>query len=52
MTANSEGEEGAECRAAGLDGFLAKPFGVAALRHCLNEYGRPRQEAPLAGARP
>jgi two-component system sensor histidine kinase BarA len=51
MTANSEGEEGAACRAAGLDGFLAKPFGVAALRHCLHEYGTPQQPAPRAATR-
>jgi signal transduction histidine kinase/AmiR/NasT family two-component response regulator len=40
VTANSEGDEGAACRAAGMDGFLAKPFGIAALRQCLAAHAR------------
>jgi len=31
MTANSPGEDLASCRDAGMDDFLAKPFGIAQL---------------------
>jgi CheY-like chemotaxis protein len=47
MTADAEAETGAACRAAGMDGFLAKPFGIAALRHCLQQHLRapPAQDS-------
>jgi two-component system sensor histidine kinase BarA len=35
MTATSEAEDGQACEAAGMDGFLAKPFGLAQLRDAL-----------------
>jgi CheY-like chemotaxis protein len=35
MTATSEAEDGPACLAAGMDGFLAKPFGLAHLRDAL-----------------
>jgi CheY-like chemotaxis protein len=38
MTANAESEEGAACRSAGMDGFLAKPFDLAHLLACLVEH--------------
>lgn len=31
MTANAEGEQGAACRAAGMDGFMSKPFNMHTL---------------------
>jgi two-component system sensor histidine kinase BarA len=45
MTANAESEEGAACRSAGMDGFLAKPFDLAHLLACLVEHAPrgPRQ---------
>ena len=44
MTANAESEEGAACRRAGMDGFLAKPFDLARLLACLVEHAPRRQE--------
>jgi signal transduction histidine kinase/CheY-like chemotaxis protein len=35
MTAHAERAEGAACTAAGMDGFLTKPFGLLQLRRCL-----------------
>ena len=35
MTATAEAEEGQACLDAGMDGFLAKPFGLAQLREAL-----------------
>jgi signal transduction histidine kinase/ActR/RegA family two-component response regulator len=43
MTASAESEEGAACRSAGMDGFLAKPFDLARLRTCLVEQA-PRSQ--------
>jgi two-component system, NarL family, sensor histidine kinase BarA len=40
MTASAESEEGAACRSAGMDGFLAKPFDLTRLRACLVEHAR------------
>lgn len=38
MTANTEGEEGNACLAAGMDGFLSKPFNLAGLRNVLDQH--------------
>ena len=35
MTANAEGEQGAACRAAGMDGFVSKPFNMNTLAKAL-----------------
>jgi len=35
MTADAESEGGTATRQAGMDGFLSKPFGIAALRACI-----------------
>ena len=43
MTANSPAEALAACRSAGMDGFLAKPFGMSELRAAL------ANRAPVAG---
>ena len=43
MTADAEGDAAAACHAAGMDSYLAKPFGLAALRHCLAENSREAQ---------
>jgi signal transduction histidine kinase len=46
MTANSETDEGRACRAAGMDDFLTKPFGMQQLRRLLSTYGKQRDDAP------
>ena len=38
MTANSEIAEKDACMAAGMDEFLSKPFGIAQLRRCLQQW--------------
>ena len=40
MTANSEIAEKDACMAAGMDDFLSKPFGIAQLRRCLQQWRR------------
>ncbi|MCO5977846.1 response regulator [Ideonella oryzae] len=39
MTGGDEAVDGPDCRAAGMDGFLAKPFTLEALRACLLQHG-------------
>ncbi|HEY6514340.1 MAG TPA: ATP-binding protein [Burkholderiaceae bacterium] len=51
MTADTEGEGGPATRQAGMDGFLAKPFGIAALRACLAEQQHRRAGALRAPQR-
>lgn len=41
MTGGDEAEDGPACLAAGMDGFLAKPFTVEALKDCLRRHGVP-----------
>jgi two-component system sensor histidine kinase BarA len=48
MTATSEAEDGQACLAAGMDGFLAKPFGLAQLRDALEQHA-PGQNAAQRG---
>jgi CheY-like chemotaxis protein len=49
MTATSEAEDGQACLEAGMDGFLAKPFGLAQLREGLARHGAGARIAPLPG---
>ena len=46
MTASTDPEERERCSASGMDGLLAKPFVLAQLRRCLDEW------APVATPRP
>jgi two-component system sensor histidine kinase BarA len=46
MTATSEAEDGPACLAAGMDGFLAKPFGLAHLRDALALHGPVQNDSP------
>ena len=39
MTGGDEAQDGPACLAAGMDGFLAKPFTIEALRACLLRHG-------------
>lgn len=39
MTGGDEDQDGPACLAAGMDGFLAKPFTLEALRACLLRHG-------------
>ena len=39
MTGGDEALDGPDCRAAGMDGFLAKPFTLEDLRTCLVRHG-------------
>ena len=48
MSAHSEADAGAACSAAGMNGYLGKPFGIAALRRCLEEQG----VRPVPGSAP
>lgn len=41
MTGGDEAQDGPACLAAGMDGFLAKPFTVEALKDCLRRHGVP-----------
>ncbi|MBV8503791.1 MAG: response regulator [Paucibacter sp.] len=43
MTADAEGDASAACQAAGMDAYLAKPFGLASLGQCLAANGVPRR---------
>jgi CheY-like chemotaxis protein len=46
MTAHPESAEGVACTAAGMDGFLTKPFGLAQLRRCLQALSGPCEPPP------
>lgn len=39
MTGGDEAQDGPACQAAGMDGFLAKPFTLETLRACLAQQG-------------
>jgi len=42
LTAHATGEEKRRCLAVGMDDFLTKPIGLAALRQALERWGKPR----------